>query len=292
MQSEKYRNRSFYRFKVGSGLELICSLGQPGRRILPSDVVDWLSACRIFRTLEEHERVIAESLVPERLPELRRRLREFVQSGLLVSCEGLLTLAQGEVSKRQPNVSTIGIITRSRLRALTRCIRSYAENLKRHGRTGVFAVFDDSPDSAERRSCRQIAAKLQSELGLDILYAGFEEKRRFTDLLTKRQAAPREVIEFAVLDSHNCGYSTGANRNALLLHTAGEMTLQSDDDVVCSVGSHPERAGNITFSSDADPTELWFYGTREAARGDVTPSDQDLLSIHEILLGKPIVCVI
>src|SRR5262249_38689334 len=74
--------------------------------------------------------------------------------------------------------------------------------------------------------------------------------------------------------------------NALLLHTAGELLLQVDDDTACRLAPAPEAQDGLVLSSQFDPTEFWF-----SSEGDTLPpcdplSEQDLPAIHAQLLGK------
>ena len=74
-----------------------------------------------------------------------------------------------------------------------------------------------------------------------------------------------DVIEFALFDPEGCGMTAGANRNALLLHSVGDMVLSVDDDTVCSVAESPRLRDGLALSSGANPTDFRFFPDREAA---------------------------
>jgi hypothetical protein len=66
-----------------------------------------------------------------------------------------------------------------------------------------------------------------------------EEKRRFSHRLVREGGLPKELVQLALFDVHRMGFTAGANRNALLLGTAGELMLCADDDTVCHLVEPP-----------------------------------------------------
>ena len=77
-------------------------------------------------------------------PPLGELLQRLVRLGLLVSEDELVSIAErapagGEKTAR---VSTLGVVTRDRPESLRRCLESYIENVRRHGREVSFAVMD------------------------------------------------------------------------------------------------------------------------------------------------------
>src|SRR5688572_29145794 len=129
-------------------------------------------------------------------------------------------------------------------------------------------------------------ASLKDQYHVNISYGGLDEKLVFANELMRYGDVPAEVVNFALFDVEKCGCSIGANRNALLLHTAGNLLLSVDDDTLCRVGTASQTTNRIAFESRLDPRDMWFFPTRAAALDSVVKVQKDVLGIHEELLGK------
>jgi hypothetical protein len=75
---------------------------------------------------------------------------------------------------------------------------------------------------------QQVLSRLARDRGVDIAYAGADEKRALAAALAGDGAIPPDVIEFALFDPEGCGRSTGTNRNAQLLYGAGQLFVSVD----------------------------------------------------------------
>jgi hypothetical protein len=117
-----------------------------------------------------------------------------------------------------------------------------------------------------------------------------EEKLRFAKRLIGAGEIPPEVVKFALFDVEQCGLTTaGANRNALLLDSAGEALVSVDDDTLCRIATAPGDSGEsiaITNTSLAYPAEVWVYENRDHALKAVSFVEQDFIGTHERFLGK------
>jgi hypothetical protein len=189
-------------------------------------------------------------------------------------------------------IGSIVIPTCNRVDVLKRCLISYIENSRHYSRSNRFVVSDDSRSGETRAGYRQMLGGLSREYGVEIQYAGMEEKLRYARRLMQEQAAPPAVIKFALFDSEKLGLSTlGANRNALLLHTIGELILTVDDDTVCSLTPSPDlRSGMRIISHRHFSTYLfestWVYPDRETLLKSIRFTSKDFLGIHESFLGR------
>ena len=189
-------------------------------------------------------------------------------------------------------IRSIVIPTCNRVSVLRRGLASYIESGKQHGRENNYVVSDDSRSPQARAGCKQMLGELGREYGVEILYAGLEEKLRYARRLMDEGAAPPGVIKFALFDSEKLGLSTlGANRNALLLHTVGDLILTVDDDTVCSLTPSPEfsRAMRIMSHrnfSTYNVESTWVYPDQETLFKSISFTREDLLAIHEELLGR------
>jgi hypothetical protein len=83
-----------------------------------------------------------------------------------------------------------------------------------------------------------------------------------------------------------CDWTLGANRNALTLHTVGELILSVDDDTICHAVRTPSPKPALAVSCQADPEEVWFFSDRQAALNFVPQSEVDIFATHESVLGR------
>lgn len=287
---ELYRCVELLRFPLGDNKELVYFSDDRVAHVLPRDITRVLDACRTFKTLEDHAQNVCSKLKfgPERAGNVEKLLADFVQTGMLVTQEELLTecASQAESMETHPLIATVGIITCNRTAQMQRCLHSYIKNCRQYGRDNDFVVMDDSDRAQVRDENREKLRLLKQQYGVEIRYAGYEEKLRFADALISASGLPAEVVRFALFDVLGCGDSIGANRNALLLDTVDDLIFSADDDTVCRLTPHPEISRDVAFFSEVDPTEFWFFSDRNAALESTPPVDQDLLALHETLLGR------
>ena len=291
-----YRVAAFERFPVGDGLELVYITQHRVSRVFPSSVIDMLTRCQRFQTLEAHAQELCRILAlgQEHFSATRAQLAELVDAGLLISQRDVL---QRQVASRHPaqqpsQIATVGLVTYNRIEGLQRALTSYIENSKQYGRQTDFAVADNSTDPEIRQGYRRMLQTLKTRYGVHISYGGWEEKVRFANLLTTQGGIPPEVVQFALFDVEACKRNFGANRNALLLHTLGDLCFIADDDTICRTAVSPELEANLAVTSGWDPGDYWFFPNRQAALQSVSFVDQDILAGHEQLLGRDVGSII
>jgi hypothetical protein len=88
------------------------------------------------------------------------------------------------------------------------------------------------------------------------------------------------------------GSAAGAIRNVLMLATAGELIVTSDDDISCTLWSDHERDGVVTLSGHRDPRRHRFYETRELALPGDTIVGVDLIQCFNGLIGLPVDAIV
>jgi hypothetical protein len=183
-------------------------------------------------------------------------------------------------------ITTVGVVTRTRLTSLTACLESFLENCRRHDRRPDFVITDDSADANAQRRTRAALKALADRFGATIRYAGLEERNRFAEALTGESRVPPEIVRFALFGDDCCALSTGANRNGLQLDTGDALVLSVDDDTLCRIAVPPDSADAPTVFSGYDPTEFWFFPDRASAVESASFAEVDVLGCHEQLLGK------
>jgi len=289
-QPLRYRAASLRRFPLGDRRDIVyLSVDEPAA-VMPSNVVSILESCRIFRTLEEHIQQVCANQGSNRINRavVESMIQDFLSTGLLVPETSIRAVSQTEPGPARRNrIASIGIVTASRLECLSRCLTSFIGNTKTYGRDNEFVVMDDSTDAGVRQTCRDLLGAIRSRCAVNVLYAGREEKERFADALIG-EGLPADVVRFGLFDTEQCGYSVGANENALLLHHAGDVVFHADDDVVCRPATPPGVVRELRFFSGYNPAELDCFPNREAAMARASFGQADLLAAHEMLLGLSI----
>ncbi len=262
--------------------------------VLKGESVATLSRCREFRTVDDHARelAIAGRSGPESLakrPTDADRLSILTTSGLLIRHSDVLArLACGKSAPGDGSrIETLGVVTRDRPETLSRCLESYAQNVREWGRQLDIVVVDDSREAETQERNRRVLSHVHKLYGLPVWYAGPAEKQKYADALAAEAGCPTELVGDALLPARSGVSTCGANRNALQLATVGRLVVSVDDDTVCRVVESAERPPEVLrIAASRDVHELHFFGTRDEALAWPTRSEFDLLGAHERLLGR------
>lgn len=305
-----YRTGDIERVPIRHNSELVYSRTSRCSQIFSADVAELLSLCRQFKTLDEHAADIglARNLPEDSIEAIKSQLTRLVEAGFLISQELLLfsgapgggltdtVLLEANISGERapkdalpaagPAIASVGILTCNRLEGLKRSLTSYIENSKQYGRTNDFVVMDDSASPQTRESYRRLLRELAAEYGVEIFYAGKEEKMTYAKALIEKGGLPAEVVNFALFDVEKSGTSAGANRNALTLHTAGDAIFSADDDTVCRLVASPELREGLEFAAGYEASDIWIFPDRQTALESVSFVEDDNLALHELMLGK------
>lgn len=287
---DQYRVADIEVFDAGDRLALVYARDCGAAGLLRAEALDLLVGCKQFRTLEVHAR---EHLHREQAdtPQgvLIRELSRLARSGFLVARDGLFGGTETNHNEPQAPISSMCFPTRDRVEVLGRALSSFSENLCLSGREEIcLVVADDSPDNRTRGEYQRMLGEIESLHGLDIVYAGPEEKAAFARKLSESNGIPEDVARFACLGAPFFRATTvGANRNSLLLHTVGEKILTADDDTVCNIASPPGVKDDLlALDSGGNPMELWFHPDRKSAFDSVRYEEEDLVGLHERYLGR------
>lgn len=292
----RYRYRDVPAVPIGGQEELVRPGPAHAPAILPTHALALARRCEAFRTLEEHARDRCEEmgLGSGEVGAVRRDLERLAAQGVLLSLDHLLERGAGARATETavPPIGTIGIVTCDRPGALGRGLASHAEGVRGCGREVEFLVVDDSRDPGAPRAMRALLGTLAAERAIRIRYAGRQEKARFAAALASETGVADEVVAFAMFDPEGVGMTAGANRNALLLATAGDVALSVDDDVVWRTARIPGAAPGLALDSGTTPWQWWFFPDRARLLGALAPGPPDALAAHEGLLGRdPSACL-
>jgi hypothetical protein len=217
---------------------------------------------------------------------IRQELHVLVKAGLLIP-EGTLwnTWNARHRDEGVASITTVAVPTRNRPNQLGCSLQSYISKLSAYDRYPDYVVCDDSDVRQEPSKTRAIAQQLAVRNGVRVLYVGREEKRNFIERLVKT-GFERETVEFALLGIEGCDVQTGANRNCIMLATAGRMIYSVDDDTQYRCWQRRDSINAISLSAGFDPTEFWFLCDENSPPAELEERDTDILLEHERLLGS------
>ncbi|HEY5933029.1 MAG TPA: hypothetical protein VIU61_00245 [Kofleriaceae bacterium] len=183
-------------------------------------------------------------------------------------------------------IETIGFVTRDRPVLLRRAVASAFVHARVHERSPRLLVVDDSID-------RNATLDALRSLRVEVSYVGHDEKVAICARLAASTGVPRAVVELGLFGDAALGFSAGANRNALLLASAGRAVLGLDDDMCCELAVAPGDGDRPLTLSNGEPTAMWFYGDRvERMHAVRRRNDVDLLAAHEALLGRDLASLV
>ncbi|RYD69632.1 MAG: hypothetical protein EOP84_28095, partial [Verrucomicrobiaceae bacterium] len=283
-----WRRGVFESYSLGEHVQAALCPGEKPR-IFPAYALEFIAECSEFKPMRKHLLGYAEkhgwdSLQVEALEKL---LPELQEARLLVSAPEVIARMTAPSSEETPEpIRFIGLPTGgNRVALLERAIRSFSENFRQHEQRVDLLVSDSSERPEHAAAFVERLSSLQTELGVSILYAGQKEKRHFADALAKAGACSFETAEFALLDPLGTGFACGANRNALLLHGAGELFCSVDDDVVCRLAGLPDQSAGRSFFSNGDPFSRWLFADRESAYEAAAWLEASFIDGHAKMLG-------
>ena len=113
-----------------------------------------------------------------------------------------------------------------------------------------------------------------------------ERKRRFAEALARESSISRDAIDFALFGDRRCRLFTGANRNGLLLDTVDQLVFGADDDTLARTATARRTQERVSFSSEYEPREFWFFPDRHAALEAVAPTDEEPLCLPRAVPGQ------
>jgi hypothetical protein len=148
--------------------------------------------------------------------------------------------------------------------------------------------MDDARSAGARTATQQMLSALARDRGVDIAYAGADEKRALAAALARDGEIPPDVIEFALFDPEGCGRSTGANHNAQLLYGAGQPFVSVDDDTTARLAAVPGAKAGIALSSEYQSQPTWFFADRTRALDAAAFVEDDAVAIHEQVIGQQV----
>ena len=256
----------------------------------------WLDRQRIQQASQHSPRWLARVLdatakaagePPAKLvAQTQAKLRGLAEAGLLVSRSSFPAQASAEAPGP---IERLGFTTRRRVPELRRALESYAANFEAFGRSPEIVIIDDSRTPSDEADTERMLAEVQRESGLAVRFAGLAERESYIDALARDAGMRPDVARFALLGEERCPITTGSARNSLLLDCATTGYVLADDDGICRLVEAPGAAAGIDIVSRNDPTQFWYFETRDALHAQLELRDDvDLFALHETLLGRSV----
>jgi hypothetical protein len=285
---KKYRCMPFKRFPMEAGHELVYFVGCGHVCTVSQPIANELSAWAAFVPLDDQVATTVRRLPFVDAAKVYELFTELEKQGCLIELSEMVGVcATRGASTREGSISWLGIPTCGRGRELERLIVSYARNARRFGRKYKILVSEDEHGGLTMRSTREALAVLSCSTGMEIYYAGREEKVRFARQLAKGTGIREVIAELCLFGFHDAFRTAGANRNAVLLQTLDALVMSVDDDTVCLPGAVPgSDRETLRFTAHSLPWETWCFSDMDSAIRFAEPAEIDLLSEHEVLLGQ------
>ena len=228
----------------------------------------------------------------DRLEWMKRRLRRYAERGVLTTKSDVRARIRSwadDSADPSPSIAALGIPTAGRPESLRRALGSYVEDARGRAAPTRIVVMDDSADPSVREATRAAVADVHEASGeVRLFYADRDRRRTYARTLADHAGVPAETTRFALLGNRSYADTYGAPRNALLLQTVGELSVQVDDDTVADTARPPTTKSGLSLTSAPMPREWWFFDDRPDLRAAVAPSDPRVLDVHEALLGKTV----
>jgi hypothetical protein len=291
MVDEQYIAAYITAYPADKGNVLISNRNTGRPDLLSEQLFGVLRQADRFDTVAGHaKRLIAAGWEDDGSGFIESGIRELITRSLMIPKSAFLASLVERVDRPHapPPVNSIIIPTRDRVPQLQRCLESWIESNRRHDRQPDYIVLDDS---RHKNTTLLDALKPLAAGGARIFSGGMKEKSIFADEIVRTargDGLPADVVSFALFGDEAYTRTLGANRNALLLASPGELVVMSDDDTVCQSALLGELDATLALSSSKDPTVSRFYADRSQLTESVRTAQVDILACHEKLLGRTI----
>ena len=254
---------------------------------IPCHLSIFIKYCYEFKTIEEHAGFIYSKISKTiSIQEIIKHLNFFINKKILISREEIINLIKANKSiQKTDKIKYLGYVTSGRSPELQLSIESYIKYSKSYNKNLAMIICDDSKKNGE---VLKNFYEIKSKNNVDIYYFGRDQKQKFIERLYKdlKDLVKKEILQFMISDTFY-QYACGANRNALLLASAGSNIVSCDDDILFeSYVSKIQNNNEIDLTSQKRVMEILFYDNKKDLFDFVEPIDLDIINEHESFLGK------
>ena len=284
---EKYIIRHLKSISTGNDEALLYDYDDKRFQKVSSFKIELLSQCDTLRSLKEHYTAISsDSSVPSFPSDLHHILNELSRNELLLSQRAILEAIKTRPYSQSTPISRLCWPTGNRPDVLRQSILSFHTNLRHYGRSLPVTITDNSSDYHSQKATKHMLSSLADEEDLNISYAGTEEKHRFIRRLgdeISRDGIDPENLKFALQPDVP---ANSANRNAVLLASAGEIIASHDDDFLCRCGRTAERIDALEIRSETEDLKIRLCTDTADIDRQLFPADIDLIGEYENFVGR------
>ncbi len=256
---------------------------------IPRHLALFLNYCTEFKTIEEHTEFIYNKISKTiNLSEITDCINFFIKKKFILSQREIIKRLKSNKTKvDNSRIKYLGWITNGRLPELQLSIESFIKYNRIYKKELSVIVCDDSINNTN--ILKQLF-RITTENRINVFYFGNKEKNNFIEKLSKdlnKYGVEKKILDFLILNplKHN---TCGANRNSLLLVTAGNKILSVDDDILFETFSSQKQNNNLEFSSEREPLDIEYFTDRNELLKKILPCDTDVFLQHENILGKSI----
>lgn len=180
---------------------------------------------------------------------------------------------------------TVTIPTADRADMCLRCIDSLDHYIKKHNQPCRLVIADDSRSEQQRQAL--LSGLKQHSAGWlgSIEYIGTDQAKQTAKSLSQALDVDLSILESLVLNPRAAKRATGANRNRLLLASAGQKFITCDDDTLWNFEQLGDLKG-VHVVDRGDPTKISLHRDVEAALSVQHPYEQDVCKDMCSLLGR------
>jgi glycosyltransferase involved in cell wall biosynthesis len=284
----RFRVPALQRFGLAGGRSLVYS-APGGPLIVENDVAEVLSACRTFRTLDQHVQLAAARglLALDRRPALKNALEALYARGALVSVEDVLRPA---AAANQPDAAPISVLAVRRAGdggAAETAVRSYLSNAAVFERRFQVLVLDDRQGPGPLSGAWPVSGALAPDPPGVVRQLAPEARRQYCRLVAGAAAVREEIVHLALLPSEQTSATSASAMNVMLLETIGRSVMVVDDHSRCIPARVPTQHEVLLLTAQKPPARTVAYRDESSLHGDLDREVVDLLACHERYLGRP-----
>lgn len=181
-------------------------------------------------------------------------------------------------------IRSICIPTTCRPNCLSRLVESVIEHCITNSRSPDIVISADSSSSNHTQGCDLVA--MQSRYPGKILYADRARRAWYAKQLSDETGVDEKLVRYALLGADGLSVTHGANRNSMLIHTVGAVSMQIDDDLVCDLVTHPQVRDSLAIGVYDDPNDYTYVTDRSFFDELPVAGNADLIGVHAALIGR------
>ncbi len=273
-------------FHLGGEAMLARNPGNGRRMVLAAEVLNALTHCNSFRTLDEHVANLLEGGdgAAERARAIRAILQSVRDGGLVLEAADLCReLAPATGAPAAPATPVVAIITCDRSAALQRLLQSISTACDLE-QVHHFYVVDDSRATDQQQDNHELMRRFGAAAPCPVGYVGADAARQFSDTLCQRLPRLEQEIRFLTDRERWTDFiSTGVTRNLAQLLSVGRPLIVFDDDAVCRLYA-PDYARQ-GFEISAGRRQALFFESIEEQEARRIRDDADAVRRLNRCLG-------